>query len=136
MKSSAIIESARECIGTPFQHQGRIVGLALDCAGVAVHVFNGVGCAVDEPDAYSRMPNNSMLEYWADRQPFLTRVSTPQAGDILLMRFTGEPQHVAVFTGENIIHAYESIGRVVENLLDDKWRKRIVRVYRFKGIQA
>jgi cell wall-associated NlpC family hydrolase len=136
MKASAIIEAARECIGTPFVHQGRIVGLALDCAGVAVHVFDRVGCAVDQPAAYSRMPNNAMLEYWADRQPFLAREAVPQAGDILLMRFTGEPQHVAIFTGENLIHAYEAIGRVVEHRLDDRWRKRIVRAYRFRGLEA
>lgn len=129
-----IIAAARECVDTPFQHQGRIVGVALDCAGVAVHVFNRVGCEVDQPAAYSRTPHNAMLEYWADRQPFLMRATTPQAGDILLMRFGSEPQHVAVFTGENLIHAYESIGRAVEHRMDDKWRKRIVRVYRFKGI--
>ena len=134
MTADQIIAAARECIGTPFAHQGRILNMALDCAGVAVHVFDRVGCDTDQPAAYSRMPNNSMLEYWADRQPFLKRVDTPQAGDILLMRFTGEPQHVAIFTGENLIHAYESIGRVVEHRLDDKWRKRIVRVYRFKDM--
>jgi hypothetical protein len=50
------------------------------------------------------------------------------------MRFGNEPQHLAVFEGDNVIHAYESIGRVVEHRLDDKWRKRIVRVYRFKGM--
>lgn len=136
MKASAIIEAARECIGTPFVHQGRILNKALDCAGVAVHVFNRMGCEVDQPAAYSRMPNNAMLEYWADRQPYLTRETIPQAGDILLMKFKSEPQHVAIFTGENLIHAYEAIGRVVEHRLDDKWRKRIVRAYRFKGIEA
>ena len=136
MTANQIITAARECLGTPFQHQGRIVGLALECAGVAVHVFNRVGCEVDQPSAYSRQPHNAMLEYWADRQIFLSRETTPQAGDILLMRFEKEPQHVAIFTGENIIHAYESIGRVVEHRLDDKWRNRIVRVYRFKGIEA
>ncbi|MDO9007218.1 MAG: NlpC/P60 family protein [Deltaproteobacteria bacterium] len=136
MKASQIIAAARECIGTPFAHQGRIINKALDCAGVAVHVFDSMGCEVDQPAAYSRTPNNAMLEYWADRQPFLTRETIPQAGDILLMRFAGEPQHVAIFTGENLIHAYEAIGRVVEHRLDAKWRKRIVRAYRFKGIEA
>ena len=55
-------------------------------------------------------------------------------GDLLLMRFAGEPQHLAVFTGETIIHAYQATGRVVEHSLDDKWRRRIVRVYRFVGV--
>lgn len=135
MHADVIIAAARECLGTPFVHQGRLPGVAMDCAGVAVHVMDRVGHKAQEPGAYGRTPNNALLEYWADRQPFLTRAATPQAGDILLLRFTGEPQHVAVFTGENIIHAYQSVGKVVEHRLDDKWRRRIVRVYRFAGIE-
>jgi cell wall-associated NlpC family hydrolase len=136
MKASEIIAAARECIDTPFAHQGRLINKALDCAGVAVHVFDSMGCEVKQPAAYSRTPNNAMLEYWADRQPFLTRETIPQAGDILLMKFKTEPQHVAIFTGTGLIHAYEKFGKVVEHDIDAKWRKRIVRAYRFKGIEA
>lgn len=134
MTPNAIIAAARECLGTPFAHQGRIVGRALDCAGVAVHVAKGVGLEPVEPAAYSTMPGGGMLEWWLDSQPFLERATSPQTGDLLLMRFTGEPQHLAVFTGENVIHAYQSVGKTVEHRLDDKWRRRIVRIYRFKGL--
>ena len=133
-QADAIIAAARECIGTPFAHQGRILNRALDCAGVAVHAARQCGHEVVEPAAYSRLPNNAMLEYWLGQQPFLERASVPQAGDLLLMHFTGEPQHLAMFTGENIIHAYEHAGRVVEHILDAKWRRRIVAVYRFRGM--
>lgn len=136
MKASEIIAAARECIGTPFAHQGRLINKALDCAGVADYVINSMGYELIQPVAYSRTPNNAMLEYWADRQPFFTRESIPQAGDILLMRFRGEPQHVAIYTGAGLIHAYEPFGRVVEHDMDSKWRKRIVRAYRFNGIEA
>jgi len=130
--ASAIIAAARECLDTPFVHQGRILGHALDCAGVAVHVARRCGENVNEPAAYSRWPNKAMLEWWLEQQPFLERAAPAAAGDLLLMRFSGEPQHLAVYTGENIIHAYQAAGRVVEHVLDDKWRRRIVRVYRFK----
>jgi cell wall-associated NlpC family hydrolase len=132
--AAAIVAAARECIDTPFVHQGRILNRALDCAGVAVHAARSVGHNVAEPAAYSRMPNAAMLEWWLDQQPFLARAAVPQAGDLLLMRFTGEPQHLAVFTGENIVHAYQAVGKVVEHILDAKWRRRIVRVYRFQGM--
>lgn len=135
IQAADIVAAARECLGTPFAHQGRILNRALDCAGVAVHAARQCGHEVSEPSAYSRMPNNAMLEYWLGQQPFLERATVPQAGDLLLMRFTGEPQHLAVFTGENIVHAYESVGKVVEHILDAKWRRRIVAVYRFKGVQ-
>ena len=134
MTAEQIIAAARECIGTPFAHQGRILGRALDCAGVAVHVARQWH-EVDEPAAYGRLPNNAMLEYWLERQPFLERVAPPEAGDLLLMRFTGEPQHLAVFTGQTIIHAYQAAGKVVEHDLDAKWRRRIVRAYRFRPYQ-
>lgn len=134
MTPAAIIAAARECIGTPFAHQGRILNRALDCAGVAVHAACSVGLEVSEPAAYSRLPNAAMLEWWLDNQTFLERVTDMQPADLLLMRFTGEPQHLAVFTGDTIVHAYQSIGRVVEHGLDAKWRRRIVRVYRFRGM--
>jgi len=135
MTVDEIIGAARECLGTPFKHQGRIVGLALDCAGVIVHTCERLGITVEQPAAYGRLPHDAMLEFWADKQSFLCPVAIPKAGDILLMRFTGDPQHVAVFTGENIIHAYEEIGRTVEHRLDARWKKRIVKAYRFRGLE-
>lgn len=134
MTPAAIIAAARECVGTPFAHQGRILNRALDCAGVAVHAARSVGLDVAEPAAYSRLPNAAMLEWWLEQQTFLERVSDMQPADLLLMRFTGEPQHLAVYTGDTIVHAYQAIGRVVEHGLDAKWRRRIVRVYRFRGM--
>lgn len=133
MIAAEIISAARECLNTPFQHQGRIVGLALDCAGVAVHVASKWH-TVEQPPAYGRLPHDSMLEQWIERQPFLERATHPQAGDLLLMRFENEPQHLAINAGETMIHAYQSIGKTVEHNLDDKWRRRIVRAYRFKGV--
>lgn len=53
-------------------------------------------------------------------------------GDILLMRFAGEPQHIALYTGATLIHSYASIRRVVEHRLDIKWARRIVQAYRIK----
>lgn len=126
-----IILAARECLDTPFRHQGRLPGFALDCAGVAVHVARRVGCEPDEPAAYGRLPHGGLLEHWLHRQPFLVRADAPQAGDLLLMRFAAEPQHLAIHAGATIVHAYQAIGRTVEHDLDAKWRRRIVRVYRF-----
>lgn len=127
------INAARATLGTPFAHQGRIPGRALDCAGVIVVAANVLGFVPEEPNAYSRSPHDAMLESWIERQPFIARVdkASMRAGDVLLMRFGSEPQHLALYADPTIIHAYQAIGRVVEHRLDDKWRRRIVRVYRF-----
>jgi cell wall-associated NlpC family hydrolase len=38
-----MVLAARECLGTPFQHQGRVPGVGLDCVGVAIYAAREVG---------------------------------------------------------------------------------------------
>ena len=134
MTADDILTVARSFLGTPFRHQGRIPGLALDCAGLVVSVAKSIGADYIDRPGYSRNPSGGMLESALDDQPCLERVQDRQPGDVLLMRFAGEPQHLAIFTGDNIIHSYESVGKVCEHRMADVWAVRIVRVYRFKGV--
>lgn len=131
-----IIAAARACLGTPFVHQGRIPGVALDCAGLMVAVAQAIGAEYRDQAGYGRNPVNGLLEAALDDQPCLEAVSpaSRQPGDILLMRFDSEPQHLAIFTGETIVHAYQHVGKVCEHRLARVWAARIVRVYRFRGI--
>lgn len=129
-----IIEHARATLGTPYQHQGRINGLALDCIGVAIYVAKQLGMEYIDLPAYGASPHNGLLEEMMDKQPCLQRVYDMQPGDVLQMRFLIEPQHVAIWTGETIIHCSRDTGRVVECRLDDKTRERITKVYRFKPL--
>jgi len=132
MTQDAIIAAARAYLGTPFRHLGRVPGRALDCAGLAVAVARTLGLAVDDRDAYARTPANGLLEAMLDAQPCLKRVfRAPLAGDLLLMRFHGDPQHLAICTGETIIHAWQTVGKVAEHRFTDSWRARVVRVYEF-----
>lgn len=131
-----IVTAARSAIGTPFRHQGRIVGHGLDCAGLAVIAAQAAGIDVQDEQGYPRLPGGARLESAFDRQLGLARIPVTEImnGDILLMTFEGQPQHVAIVCGENIVHAYERVGRVVEHGLTDFWRKRIIRAYRFAGV--
>ena len=136
MKPDDLIASARELLGFPFRHQGRSPSGKVDCAGVICHVAERNGIPYADQRDYPRQPGGSRLESALDTQPSLVRVPKSQvlAGDVLLMRFDGEPQHLALYTGENIIHAYETMGKVVEHALTDTWNRRIVAVYRFAGV--
>lgn len=127
-----IIELARGCMETPFKHQGRVPGVALDCAGVLVHVLTSLGLPCIDERGYPRSPYKGLIKSILDSQPALENVgrSDPEPGNVLLMRFKIEPQHVAIFTGSTIIHAYSGIGRVVEHSIDSAWKKRITSVYR------
>lgn len=134
--SASIIAVARSQLNTPFKHQGRVPGLALDCAGLAAYVATELGMDFNEWPGYGRVPNNGLLQAVMDAQPCLEVVSSKQPGDILMMRVGREPQHLAVYTGDDtIIHAYEAVGKVCEHRLDSVWAKRIIRIYRFKGVE-
>ena len=137
MITTDIIDAARSCLGTPFKHQGRIKGRSLDCAGLVITVGRDVGVDLTDVIGYGRNPTGQLLESALDSQPELVRIvniHNRQAGDILLMRFDGEPQHLAIFEGTNIIHSYAAVQKACEHLLTDEWANRIVRVYRFKGL--
>jgi len=135
MTADDIIAAARECLETPFRHQGRRIGQGLDCAGVVAHVADRLGLHYDAPTNYGRTPYRGLLEATLDAQTCLDRVQVMQAGDVLLMKWKAEPMHLAVWTGETVIHAYESVGKCVEHGLDAAWRARIVRAYRFRGVE-
>ncbi len=136
MTADDILNHARQCLGTPFRHQGRMVGFGLDCAGVAIHVARQIGGGHLDVSGYGRTPADGQLERSLDAQPCLERVALGhrQAGDLLLMRFASDPQHLAICAGETIIHAYEHVGQCCEHRLSSMWAARIVRVYRFRGM--
>lgn len=143
MKSADIIAAARSELDTPFRHQGRIPGKALDCAGLVVRVAYKIEAPYLDYAGYARHPSDGLLESALDAQPGLERVALAamQPGDVLLMRFAGDPQHLAIYAGfndqsqsETIIHAEIKARKVCEHRLSDEWRGYIVRVYRFRGV--
>lgn len=135
MSPDQILAAARECLGTPFKHQGRFKDKALDCAGLVVHVAHQFELEYVDQTGYARLPGAGLLEAALDAQPCLTRVTEMLPGDIALMSFSAGPQHLGFFDGENLIHAYQPIGKVCEHRLTAEWRNRIVRIYRFVGVE-
>lgn len=132
MTADDIIAAARAELGTPFRHQGRLPGIALDCAGLAVVVARHWH-EVDEPRAYGRSPHLGLLQQWVESQSFITS-GQPVAGALLLMRFSSEPQHLAICAGDTIIHSYGKSMKVVEHNFSPVWRARVVKSYLFKGM--
>ena len=135
MTADEIIAAARSALGVPFKHQGRSLS-GMDCAGLVVHVARSLNLDYIDGDGYSRRPYGGLLETALDGQPCLERVTTRQPGDVLLMRFTGEPQHLGIFTGDALIHSYANVGKVCEHWIDEAWARRIARVYRFVGVES
>lgn len=138
-----IVAIARETIGTPYRHQQRINGLALDCAGVPVHVARRLGLPFDDVVGYGRLPVPHEMRTALDKSLVRVARSAMQPGDVVWIKFELEPQHFGILGdyvhgGLSLIHASNGAGinKVVEHRLDEQWRSRIVGVWRFPGVQA
>jgi len=138
MTPDAIVTAARALVGTPFVHQGRLPGIALDCAGLVIAVARCFGLDPIDVPGYGRSPHRGLLEATVAGQDCLSEIRLDQAtaGDILVMRFAREPQHLAIHAGDTLIHSYEAVGQACEHALTDIWRTRIVRAFRFRGLSA
>ena len=129
------IDEARSWVGTPFAHRGRMKGSAVDCIGVAYCVARKFDMVpVEAMVTYSRDPSGNLLHKSIGK--YLMRVHPPyKPGDLLVFRFVRDPQHVAVFTGKNLIHAYSEVGKCIEHRFDKKWQKRLTGAFRFEEFE-
>lgn len=143
---SVVAAEARRWIGTPWVHQGRTHGLGTDCGGLVGGVAVALG--IVQPDwwskvfdplygGYDRQPSHGTLQRVCES--FMDRADTIRVGDVLLMRFAEEPQHLAIavdyrWGGLSMVHALSRAGKVVEHRLDAAWRRRVVQAYGMPGV--
>lgn len=145
MTGAEVVAEARAWLGTPFVHQGR-TRAGCDCGGLVGGVAAALGIVAPQWWAevfdpmhagYSRQPHGGQLQRVCDE--FMAPVAEPQPGDVLLMAFAEEPQHLAIAAdyahgGLSMVHALASRGKVVEHRLCSTWRSRIVQAYRLPGV--
>lgn len=122
-----LVNAARTFLGTPYRHQGRNEH-GIDCAGLLVASYRLLGIELDDMRAYGMEPWRDGLRQQVEKN-FTLQSRDPEPGDILLLRVRREPQHLAIATDLGIIHAYASVGRVVETSMGSQWSKRLVGVY-------
>lgn len=135
----SIVSVARSYIGTPYSHQGRFPGLALDCAGLVVCAALECGFDVSDVAGYSPTPDGVTFLAGIESQMDKIEISEVLPGDVLAFTFVVDPQHAAIVTeiGDQIriVHAHMSARKAVEHGLDEKWVKRICAAFRFRGIE-
>ena len=134
--SDQILAAARSWLGTPWRHQGRLRGVAVDCGGLVIRVGRELGLLDFDTRAYGRIPDGQQLRALCEQHLVPKPVAHAAPGDVLLMRFTRHPQHLAIVGDRgdpfSLIHAYADAGACVEHGTDARWLRRIVAAYRFQ----
>ena len=139
-----IVTEARTWTGTRYQHQQRMKGVAVDCAGLVIGVARELGLvpATFDVNGYPRRPDGVSLVAECDRWMYRITRAEMQPGDVIVLRFDTDPQHVGILAdyrhgGLSIIHALsrgDGSGSVVEHRLDVTTLKRFVAAYRLPGV--
>lgn len=140
-----VVERARELVAAkvPFLHQGRDFN-GIDCVGALVYAFQYDGLIPPYPEN----PINGELETnlqnvfgeplrVVNRLQPMTTCEDLRSIDILSMQYRGPIRHVAIVVPHvtiagalSVIHTDSAVGRVTEHILDTKWLRRIVKVWR------
>lgn len=146
-----VVVAARSWIGTRFHHQGRVKKSGnhlggCDCIGFIIGVadmlgiqFNNKLLSFYDYKTYNKRGEGFKLQDSLDKYLQIVDNNKYYIGDVVLMSFGKEPQHVAIITSYSagkfaIIHSYIKARGVVEHYLDEEWLNRIVKVYRFKEL--
>ena len=145
-----LVEAARRWVGTPYRHQHRTRGHAVDCVGLVIGAGLDAGVlrtwseqAWAPHSAYGRAPNPEHMGR-AIRQ-FLNPIdldprATAPDGSVAFMGWREHlPMHLAIMATaadgrRTMIHAYAHIGRVVEHGSDGPWPERVVSWWSYPGI--
>lgn len=125
------VAAARSWKGVPWVHQGRNRH-GVDCIGLLLVTCWQLGLSDYDVRGYGRTPDGDFMRRECER--LMLPSSGDEAGDVLVMRFSREPQHVLIRTERGVIHAWAVPGRVVEVSMPDAWQRRIVAAYRVPGV--
>lgn len=126
-----IVSEARKYLGVRFQHQGRTQH-GIDCVGLVVVVGKTLGLLNADRVGYSRRPFNDELPKFMLEE--FVSVDEALPGDILTFDFGPGVSHAGIVTPSGLIHAYASKRKVVEHRLDDDWRRKVWRAFRYPGV--
>jgi cell wall-associated NlpC family hydrolase len=129
------VDEARSWLDTPYQHQGRLKGVGVDCIGLLVCVAHTLGLSTADMRDYGRRPDGRlrpMLEAHLEPVPVLDA----QAADVALFAWQAVPIHVGILTApDHVIHAYLPNRKVIETRIDEKMRAQMAFAYHIPGVE-
>ncbi len=136
-----IILAARKWIGTPFKHQGRLLGVGCDCLGLLMGIakecslvtLNNQPLLDLDQSTYHMVSDGNLLEHLLGIH--LKTIPKITLASLVLLEFDKNPQHLGIITDNsyntfNIIHADISRGGVVEHILTEEYEKKIKKIHK------
>lgn len=138
-KIEQFVAFARELIGTPFHHQGRVPGLGLDCIGTVAIAATKAGYSIADRSNYPHKPDGSFQES-VEQHCDLIEFKDLRVGDLVMFKFDQEvhAQHIGIISNLEpllMIHAYAQRKKVTENSIDATWLPILSGCYRFKDVE-
>jgi cell wall-associated NlpC family hydrolase len=133
MSPEQVVSEARGWVGVPFRHQGRD-GHGIDCVGLPIVVGRALGIFPPAFDTavYGRLPTGELVDrVKAHCRPIPAAVP----GSLIVIAWTKVAAHVAICAGETMIHAYESVGKVVEHGYRGRWIRMTHSVWALPGVR-
>lgn len=127
---SRIIKEAKEWVGTPWQHHVGVKQIGCDCVHFIKGIADNLGIQTPEYKNYRPRPvDNSLTCFFAD---FCKEEFSILPGYILIFAFNQYPSHVAIASDKPgyMIHASQTIGKIIEQRIDDSYKKRLIKIYK------
>jgi cell wall-associated NlpC family hydrolase len=135
-----VVAAARAELGTPWMHQARLPGEALDCVGLVIVTARRLGLLPADWDVngYGRHPDGTLL---LQCDQHMQRIGAMELGAVVVVAITGEPQHMGIVGnyrhgGWSLIHAASNArpGRVIETRLMFHRAQQLQALYRLPGV--
>jgi len=138
MTREDVIRYARMWLGTPYVHQGRLMGVGVDCIGLVAGVGQYFGLPYEDRRGYAPTGQGDFYltnEFVKWMDPVYTAHAQP--GDVACF-WVRKPTficHCGILTPVGLIHVHSIIGHVAEHVMDAGWKKRFACAFRFRGMK-
>ena len=138
--AAEVVAMARGMLETPWMHQARLPGIAVDCAGLVICTARALLLVPADWDigAYSRSPDGTLADICATH---MTTIGEIELGAVLVVAVEREPQHLGIVAdyrhgGWSLIHASSDAHppRVVETRLMFARNMVLRGIYRMPGV--
>ena len=135
-----VVTEARKWIDTPYHHQGRLIGVGVDCVGLIIGICEELCTESYDSKSYTRYrrcpPRGKGMLRDLDRVCGEGK-ETAEPGDIAVFWMNGRnkrAQHLAVVSDYGLIHTHSRAGKVVEHKFSAWWKNRLIGYYNFPEV--